>query len=173
MLLPIEGLSSKLADQERAALLAALRYLDAALGHPTAPAARILALICILRADATGTARLSRGLLRALRLAHHSDLLLAVLTDQRWLHVVVEPSGQRPGPTRGGVPVRIADLRGGVALPGTPRSARRPLLDRTVRLLTPPRLRATDEATRLAALHPAADPGRTALHHTCSLERPP
>jgi hypothetical protein len=62
-----------------------LTYLDAALLPGTSPRARLVALLCLLRADRDGTIRLPTGLLRAWRLADDAEDPITDLVHQRWL----------------------------------------------------------------------------------------
>jgi hypothetical protein len=147
------------AAQGREALRAALGYLDAALSPAVPPAARLLALVCLLRADATGATRLPVGLLRALRLHNESPALIACLSQEQWLLPGPDPLALWPHVPRGGLVARIADLATTAAPAPASRRTRRRLLDQLTRGLTPSHLRHLDAAARLAALRRAADPG--------------
>ncbi|MFJ8062918.1 hypothetical protein [Streptomyces sp. NPDC096142] len=61
-----------------------LTYLASALGCVTSPAARLLALQCVLRADARGCVRLPAGLLRGMRLYRHAEVWQELAQDG-WL----------------------------------------------------------------------------------------
>ena len=143
----------------QAALLeAVLRYLEAALGPQVPSAARILALACLLRADADGVARLPRGLLRALRLAHHSNRLVDILTQEQWLRPAAG-APQEPSTAPGTVlAVRLNDPAASAALAGTARRVRRALFEQVIALLTHSQVREMDCTYRLAVLQPAPDP---------------
>jgi hypothetical protein len=139
-------------------LEAVLHYLEAALSPQVPSAARILALACLLRADADGFARLPHGLLRALRLAHHSNHLAAILTEERWLRPAPGTPEQRSDPPGTGLAVRLNDPAASAALAGTGRRFRRALFDWVSALLTHHQVRALDCASRLAVLRLAVDP---------------
>ncbi len=121
-----------------------LTYLDAALLPSTSPRARLVALLCLLRADRDGTIRLPTGLLRAWRLADDAEDPITDLVHQRWLR-------ERAAGTRGTLHVlAVADGAGIAALRATPRRARRQLLDQASRLrcrLPEERLRALRVST--------------------------
>jgi hypothetical protein len=147
------------AVRHREALRAALDYLDAALSPAVPPAARLLALVCLLRADATGTTRLPAGLLRALRLQDQSPTLIDFLAQDQWLLAESDPLASRSYPFRGGGRVvRVADLATAAAPPAASRRTRRLLLDQTTRLVTRNHLRHLDAAATLSALREAAEP---------------
>ncbi|WP_430379247.1 hypothetical protein [Streptomyces sp. B1-3] len=63
-----------------------LTYLAAALPRFTSPGARLLALQCALRADASGRLRVPRGLLRGMRMYGRTELWQE-LARARWLHL--------------------------------------------------------------------------------------
>jgi hypothetical protein len=129
-------------------LEAVLTYLDAALAPGTPAPARLFALLCLLRADQTGHARMPQGLLRAWRLADHANQCTAELSRQNWLH------GSADGVRA--VAVQIGDSTGTAVLRATSRRHRARLLHQAAGLL--PHL---PDADRLAALLPAPPPPRT------------
>ncbi|MGW2056722.1 hypothetical protein ACWCOZ_22900 [Streptomyces sp. NPDC001840] len=75
-----------------------LTYLASALGCAASPAARLLALQCVLRADAHGCARLPAGLLRGMRL-HRRTEVWQELAQDGWLDL--------PGPRTAFLQVRL------------------------------------------------------------------
>lgn len=157
---------------------ALLRYLAAALGPRVPAGAEILALYCLLRADTRGTAHLPAGLLRALRLDHHRDQLVASLTAGRWLAAQDQPPGTPPQRHPGVLTVQIADPAAVGALVGLSRRQRRSLSDATMRLLAQPHLRVPEDGPRLAALRQSGVPPRTreparTQQHPVEHPRPP
>ncbi|MEH0415255.1 hypothetical protein, partial [Streptomyces scabiei] len=77
-----------------------LTYLASTLGCATSPAARLLALQCVLRADAHGRARLPAGLLRGMRL-HRRTEVWQELAQDGWLDL--------PDPRAAPLQVRLLD----------------------------------------------------------------
>lgn len=147
------------AVRHREALRAALDYLDAALSPAVPPAACLLALACLLRANTSGTAHLPAGLLRALRLHNDSSALIHFLVRDQWLLADGgDPLASRPHLSRGGLVVRIADFATAAAPPAASRRTRRRLLDQLTRGVTRSHLRPLDAAAKLAALREAAEP---------------
>ena len=124
-----------------------LTYLDAALLPGTSPRTRLLALLCLLRADRDGTIRLPGGLLRAWRLADSAEDLVADLVRQHWLRERSSASAYESPHVVG-----VADGAGLAVLRTTPRRVRRQLLDQAGRL----RCRLPEE--RLTALRVSTPP---------------
>jgi len=155
----------------QAALPPLLQYLAAALGGRVPPGAALLALCCLLWADARGTARLPVGLLRALRLNHDRDRLVDALAYERWLRREGPCTGAPPGRRTGALSVRIADPAAAHALAALGRRERRALADATVRLLTHCQLRALPDGARLTALHQMTSPAGTVPPARMRLER--
>lgn len=160
-----------------APLQALLRYLAAALGPQVPPAGQLLALLCLLRADAHGHTLVPTGLLRALRLADQREALTRALTREKWLHDSTDHTYQTDA-ARSGLAGRLADPAASPALAELTGRERRALCDTALRVLTQPRLQALDSGSRLAALcqaaesepHvPAATLQGTALEHACTL----
>lgn len=122
-----------------------LTYLAAALPQVTSPAARLLALQCVLRADVCGHARLPAGLLRGMRL-HGRGEQWEELAHAGWIHL----PGLRP------VPVQVQLLDAAVLDQAPGRRARRRAAHWALRpapVLLPA---AAPPALRLAALTVAA-----------------
>ena len=124
-----------------------LTYLDAALLPRTTARTRLVALLCLLRADRDGTVRLPHGLLRGWRLADSIGDHLAELTEQRWLRQA-DPGASSTGPHG----LAVADGTGIAVLRTTSRRMRRHLLDQAGRLQCLP------PEERLAALRRTPSP---------------
>jgi len=129
-----------------------MTYLDAALLPGTGAGARLLALLCLLRAGRDGTVRLPCGLLRSWRLAHALDEALTELAGQHWVR---HPPDRIPAAHS--VVVAVADGTGVAVLRTTSRRTRRRLLDQAVRLLNQPHLRELPPQERLAVLRRTSD----------------
>lgn len=126
-------------------LEALLTYLDAALAAGTEAQVRLLALLCLLRANRDGEIRLPHGLLRGWRLADRARQHLDELVRQRWLC-------EQPGVGEAASPVRIRDNAGLAVLRSSDRRHRGRLLDQAVRLLRQPTVRGALAPDRLTAL---------------------
>ncbi|MFJ9011504.1 hypothetical protein [Streptomyces canus] len=87
-------------DEHRQRVRDMLTYLASALPSVTSPAARLLALQCVLRADRHGSVRLPAGLLRGMRL-HRRPEAWQELAHGGWLDL--------PDPRATGLRVRLLD----------------------------------------------------------------
>lgn len=125
----------------------AITYLEAALEPGTTPAARLFALLCLLRADAEGVADLPVGLLRAWTLAGIAPACASELASQRWLHE--EPASRRSA-------VQIRYTAGTGFLRASSRRHRARLLHCASHLLRDREQHAASHARRLAVLQHAA-----------------
>jgi hypothetical protein len=126
-----------------------LTYLDAALAPETSPAIRLLALLCLLRADPDGVVRLPRGLLRSWRLANGVGGHLAELARQHWLR-------EEPAAELAAVTAHINDSLATAVLRGAGRGHRGRLLHQAAQLLHEAGLHGQPDAEQLAALRTAS-----------------
>lgn len=138
---PVRGQDDAAADD----LDALLTYLDAALAAGTQAPVRLIALLCLLRANRDGEVRLPHGLLRGWRLADRARQHLDELGRQRWLC-------EQPGAGEAAPSVRIRDQAGLAVLRSSDRRHRGRLLDQAGRLLRQPAVRGAPAPDRLAAL---------------------
>ena len=118
--------------QANAGLTALLTYLNAALVPGTPPAARLLALLCLLYADRSGHVELPAGLLRAWRLADR-PALVDHLARQGWLLPLQQHADERM--PWAAVRARIGDSAGTAVLHALGRRQRRRLAHQVSELL--------------------------------------